>query len=137
MPDINVGAISEALNDKVDRDNRNVDNTAGADAVIEYQAPDPNSDYKWYRKYRSGWVEQGGKTTQTATSSVDATINLPVEMQDAEYTVTFSVCSSVANDGAESSVLAQTVTTISLHADSMASASGTKGFLWEVKGMAA
>jgi hypothetical protein len=110
---------------------------AGADYVVETQLPTALNDYTWYRKYKSGWVEQGGKTTQTATSSVDATITLPVEMQDAEYTVTFSVCSSVTNDGAESSVLAQTVTTISLHADSMASASGTKGFLWEVKGVAA
>ena len=109
----------------------------GYDYVIESQSPTAENNYTWYRKYKSGWVEQGGKTTQTATSSVDATIMLPVEMQDTEYTVTLSVCSSVTNDGAESSVLAQTVTTISLHADSMTSTSGAKGFLWEVKGMAA
>ena len=107
------------------------------DTVVAFQLPDANNGYKWYRKYASGWVEQGGKTTQTATSSVDATITLPVEMQDTEYTVTFSVCSSVANDGAESSVLAQTSVGMNLHADSMSSTSGTKGFMWEVKGMAA
>ena len=109
----------------------------GYDYVVQSQLPTAQNNYTWYRKYKSGWVEQGGKTTQTATSSVDATITLPVEMQDTEYTITFSVCSNVANDGAESSVLAQTVTTISLHADSMTSTSGAKGFLWEVKGMAA
>ena len=136
MSDINIGQITEALNDKTDRDMRNVDNTAGADAVIAYQTPDPNNDYKWYRKYASGWVEQGGKTTQTATSSVNATILFPVEMQGTEYTITFSVCSSVANDGAESSVLVQTSVGMNLHADSMSSTSGTKGFMWEVKGMA-
>lgn len=136
MTDINIGAISEALNDKTDRDMRNVDNTAGADAVIEYQIPNADNDYTWYRKYKSGWVEQGGITTQTATSSVNATILFPVEMQGTEYTITFSVCSSVANDGAESSVLAHTRVGMNLHADSMSSTSGTKGFMWEVKGMA-
>lgn len=60
MSDINIGAISEALNDKVDRDNRNVDTGAKADAVIDYQAPTAENDYTWYRKYASGWVEQGG-----------------------------------------------------------------------------
>lgn len=110
---------------------------AGADYVVESQLPTAQNNYTWYRKYKSGWIEQGGKTTQTASSSVDATIILPVEMQDTEYTITFSVCSSVANDGAESSVLAQTATTISLHADSMTSTSGTKGFMWEICGMAA
>ena len=110
---------------------------AGADYVVESQLPTAQNNYTWYRKYESGWIEQGGKTTQTATSSVDATILFPVEMQDEEYTVTFSVCSSVANDGAESSVLTQTRVGMNLHADSMSSTSGTKGFLWEVKGMAA
>ena len=117
--------------------NGKADVSTVAHVVIEFQAPTASNNYTWYRKYADGWVEQGGKTTQTATSSVDATITLPIEMQDTEYIVTFSVCSSVANDGAESSVLAQTATTIRLHADSMASASGTKGFMWEVKGMAA
>ena len=84
MTDINIGAISEALNDKVDRDNRNVDNTAGADAVVEYQAPDPNNDYKWYRKYKSGWVEQGGIVTETSTVA-QKSIVFPVEMADANY----------------------------------------------------
>ena len=37
MTDINIGQITEALNDKTDRDLQNVNNTAGADAVIEYQ----------------------------------------------------------------------------------------------------
>lgn len=104
--------------------------------VIEFQAPTAQNNYTWYRKYADGWVEQGGKTTQTATSSVNAAILLPVEMQGTEYTITFSVCSSVANDGAESSVLAQTSVGMNLHADSMSSTSGTKGFMWEVKGMA-
>ena len=109
---------------------------ADADYVVESQLPTAQNNYTWYRKYKSGWIEQGGKTTQTATSSVDAIILFPVEMQDTEYTVTFSVCSSVANDGAESSVVAQTRVGITLHADSMTSTSGTKGFMWKICGVA-
>lgn len=60
MADINIGAITEALNDKSDRDLRNVDTTAKADAVIDYQEPTSANNYTWYRKYKSGWVEQGG-----------------------------------------------------------------------------
>ena len=94
MSDINIGAITEALNDKSDRDLRNVDNTAGADAVIEYQLPTEENGYTWYRKYKSGWVEQGGQTSNftntTANSSGDKTITLPIEMRDTKYYVSAS-----------------------------------------------
>ena len=59
MADIDFGQLSEALNDKSDRDLRNVDTTAKADAVIDYQEPTAENNYTWYRLYKSGWVEQG------------------------------------------------------------------------------
>lgn len=142
MVQLAISATDEALETctaitaQVATNTSDISTLQGYDYVVQSQLPTAQNNYTWYRKYKSGWVEQGGKSTQTATSSVDATITLPVEMQDTEYNVTFSVCSSVANDGAESSVLAQTVTTISLHADSLTGTSGTKGFIWEVKGMA-
>lgn len=80
MSDINVGAISEALNDKMDRDLQNVDTVSGADAVIEYQLPTVENGYKWYRKYASGWVEQGG--TEWVENN---TITLSVVMANTEY----------------------------------------------------
>lgn len=82
MSDINIGQFAEALNDKADRDLHNVDNTAGGDAVIEYQLPTSSNNYTWYRKYKSGWVEQGG--TLSGSSSSD-TINFPVTMADGNY----------------------------------------------------
>jgi hypothetical protein len=86
MTDINVGAISEALNDKTDRDMRNVDTTAKADAVIDFQVPTAENNYTWFRKYASGWVEQGrGLYIQ---SSATETISLPIEMSSAQYTLT-------------------------------------------------
>lgn len=52
------------------------------DYVIEsWKAVDGSS---WYRKYRSGWVEQGGHTSTGATADV---ITLPVEFADTDYTV--------------------------------------------------
>ena len=74
---IDTGAILEALNDKTDRDCRNVDTTAGADVVIEYQVPTSANNYTWYRKYASGWVEQGGYVA-SATNNTQPNINLVV-----------------------------------------------------------
>lgn len=34
-----------------------------ADYVIEWQAPSAENNYTWYRKYKSGWIEQGGTST--------------------------------------------------------------------------
>ena len=84
MSDINIGAITEALNDKSDRDLRNVDNTAGADAVIDYQEPTAANNYTWYRKYKSGWVEQGGLCSGTAENNP---VTMSIEMRDTEYQV--------------------------------------------------
>lgn len=60
---INLGAMGEALNDKMDRDGLNADIKPaagyGVDYVVEWKAP-TESDPSWYRLYASGWIEQGG-----------------------------------------------------------------------------
>lgn len=86
MADIDFGRISESLNEKSDRDLRNVDNTAGADAVIDYQEPTSANNYTWYRKYKSGWVEQGG-TIVVGSSNQQYTISLPYAMATTEHTL--------------------------------------------------
>lgn len=65
-----------------------------ADYVVEWQVPTDLNGYTWYRKYKSGWVEQGG--SPTGKSSTVYTGTLPVEMVDTNYTlvVTFNVKSS-------------------------------------------
>lgn len=40
-----------------------VNSLAGADYVVEYKT---NSDGSWYRKYKSGWIEQGGVQVWTS-----------------------------------------------------------------------
>lgn len=127
MSDINIGAITEALNDKSDRDLRNVDNTAGADAVIEYQVPTAENDYTWYRKYKSGWVEQGGYT-----SMVDAvaTIALPITMSDTNY-VLFVFQEKNADGQNVPGITAKTASSFSINPSSSANGS------WQVSGMSA
>lgn len=84
MAEINIGQISEALNDKADRDLHNVDTTVKADAIIDFQAPTAENNYTWYRKYKSGWVEQGGAIIGL-TDWADRTITLPITMRDRGY----------------------------------------------------
>jgi hypothetical protein len=101
MADINIGAISEALNNKADRDLNNtdvqsrLDNKANTDlsnipSAYDYVVQTYKSGTTWYRKYKSGWIEQGGKQTGNASLNLGSagtigTITLPVEMKDTNY----------------------------------------------------
>ena len=61
---------------------------ASADYVVAWQNPTAENNYTWYRKYKSGWVEQGGLFTPKGTSTgggTIATIALPIEMSDDKY----------------------------------------------------
>ena len=62
---------------------------SNADYVVESQLPTAENNYTWYRKYKSGWVEQGGETTNNANS-----VTLPIEMADTHYTVIRTQCGS-------------------------------------------
>lgn len=57
-----------------------VTDMSGTDYVIAYQAPTADNKWSWYRKYKSGWIEQGGV--------LSATVTLPVVMANANYTIT-------------------------------------------------
>lgn len=62
-----------------------------SDYVIQTQFPTADNNYKWYRKYKSGWVEQGGIITGLTSGSIswtNKTINLVVEMADTNYYIT-------------------------------------------------
>ncbi len=71
MSDINFGAITEALNDKADRDLNNM--TANIDYVVESY----NDGTNWYRVYKSGWVEQGAKFPTNSTNIESITFLKP------------------------------------------------------------
>jgi hypothetical protein len=55
------------------------------DYVIETQIPTAENNYTWYRKYKSGWVEQGG--TGNTSNQNDANITLPIRMSDTHYVI--------------------------------------------------
>ena len=92
---------TETVNDKADRNLVNSVPTAqfaqllldaGIDTVIASQLPTAENNYTWYRKYKSGWVEQCGRTstfTNTAAASSGAkTVVLPITMADTAYSAT-------------------------------------------------
>lgn len=103
----------------------------GYDYVVAYQTPTPENSYTWYRKYKSGWVEQGGVK---AAASLQ-TIQLPVEMADRYYTVLLTDKRNAnSRDGNENSqVLYPNCTTTSLYVF----INSNCNVYWEVKGMAA
>lgn len=80
------GITVEVLNDKLDADLGNC-KYLKFDAVIDWQEPTASNNYTWYRLYKSGWVEQGGRK-YAAGSAQNITVNLPIQMADVNYSIT-------------------------------------------------
>ena len=143
MPEeITPGQILEALNNKMDRDGMN--GTDGCDFVVEYQMPDANNNYTWYRKYASGWVEQGGATV--AGQATPVTVNLPIAMANGKYQIQLTPQITDSTDYTYTLARIATVrnsnnytnnTTSFMYAVTSISGASTVSVVWEVKGMAA
>lgn len=61
-----------------------------ADYVVEYQNPTAENNYSWYRKYKSGWVEQGGKVSfgnLAENAASVSSVNFLITMTDTNYNV--------------------------------------------------
>lgn len=129
-----VGGMTEQMNDKMDTDGRNGANTV--DYVVEWQLPTAANNYTWYRKYKSGWVEQGGYGA-AGTSYSGAVISLLVEMSDNTYSITLAVDNG-ENYNYPTTVRYSNRTTTSFNATGTYSGGyAAYRFTWEVKGMAA
>lgn len=78
--------VDGLLATKADTDLGNI--PTNYDYVVEKQNPTSANGYTWYRKYKSGWVEQGGTMTfpVAGTSITTKTINFPIEMANTNYT---------------------------------------------------
>lgn len=97
-----------------------------AHEVIEFQAPSAQNNYTWYRKYRDGWVEQGGTTTiNTATA-------IPIIMADSNYTLV-AIAQSAAGITQAMATLATTKSTNSITISSFAT--GGVSVDWQISGM--
>ena len=92
-----------------------------ADYVVEWQAPTDLNNYTWYRKYKSGWVEQGvtGK----------GVITLPIPMANTQYSIVATRLSSSADFLVSAISVSTTQIQINL-------SSGTSAY-WKVCGMGA
>lgn len=127
---IDVNYIADVLNNKMDLDMGNL--APNIDYVIDYQQPTSANNYTWYRKYKSGWIEQGGYVTVSSGSS--NTVGFLLEMADTNYCALISSNSSYYGAGeANNTVLRSSTTYITVNSGSHIESQ----FSWEVKGMSA
>lgn len=110
---------------------------AGADYVVESQLPTAQNNYTWYRKYKSGWVEQGGVGTQSGSTSVTATITFPVAMADTNYVVSFAGRGSNTSGGSAAGVQYTDESTTGMKIYTGNAATSYTKYCWEIKGVAA
>ena len=115
---------------------------ANADYVVASQLPTSENNYTWYRKYKSGWVEQGGIKKLISNNS-NYSQALPIEMSDTNYTVTIAQCATADSDYSsfyhnQGCVLSRTTTTVTL---SNRRFNGTDTYtidiMWQVSGLSA
>ena len=100
-----------------------------ADYVVESQFPTADNNYTWYRKYKSGWVEQGGYDNSTSST---VSVSFLIGMANTNYT---AVCAYNATD-ADLSNGALTITSRTTTGFSIKKWSNDRT-CWQVSGMAA
>ena len=112
------------------------------DYVIETQLPSAENNYIWYRKYKSGWVEQGGYNFMNGyVRNEYFVITLPITMADANYTVSLNFESKTQNyhTGTDFFLFSDNYTTTSFHY--LARGGDSNNYKvsssWQVSGMAA
>ena len=107
-----------------------------ADYVIETQLPTAENNYMWFRKYKSGWIEQGGFFSLSGSwgsgSAPSKSIILPCPMSNNKYCITMARGSS---DGMILTSICQNLTTTGFNIINYctASSSAVSGW-WRVEG---
>lgn len=92
---ITIGQLTEALNNKFDL-------PAGVpqdaiDYVVEFKRP-TTDDPTWYRKYKSGWIEQGGQVLSLARGATSEVVFL-IPFTNNNYALTFGTFGEGFNAG--------------------------------------
>lgn len=133
------GITSETLNGKADADLGNI--PANYDYVVESQLPTDANGYTWYRKYKSGWVEQGGRCTVPATNAYSAssvTVTLPVPIQIPESAVlSYSGLNSSEKFANCENQASLTTTTVTIGRwNNGNSTAATRSYMWVLYGQA-
>lgn len=112
----------------------------GCDFVIESQFPSADNNYTWYRKYNSGWVEQGGYSDGAGAA---IQISLIKEMCDSKYTIMLTGLLTSGTAGATTSVstnagqITSTDFSVNNYIENGSNKGTGIGFWWEVRGMGA
>jgi len=100
---------------------------ANADYVVEFQAPTAANGLGWYRKYKSGWVEQGGRNFGNKT------VVFPIPMKNSDYAWTLNSLYDNANSAPYNELGELSTKT----ATGFTKAGNAQTFIWTVRGMAA
>lgn len=119
-----LGDVSQIGDNIVAIDTRTMGMT---DYVIESQFPTAENNYTWFRKYKSGWVEQGGYSSMT---DAVLTISFPITMSNTNYTLL--VFQEKNADGQNvPGITAKTTSSFSINP------SGSANGSWQVSGFSA
>lgn len=106
------------------------------DWVVESQLPTAENNYTWYRKYKSGWVEQGQGLIYAKSSTI-TTHTLPIEMSNTNYTIAItSNMNNSATGGYSSGIDSITTTSFNTRGWNTGTSYGNT-FSWYVCGIAA
>lgn len=57
------------------------------DTLVAFQEPNAGNGYKWYRKYASGWVEQGQQYVYCAPRTAGTIFTYPITMKNPQNIV--------------------------------------------------
>lgn len=119
-----------------------VPTAATADYVVEWQAPTDLNNYTWYRKYKSGWVEQGGRCTVPATNSYNSSsvsTTLPVSiLNSAAGVLLYSGLGAAENFANCENQATLTTTTVTIGRwNNGTSTAAARPYSWTVYGMSA
>ena len=114
-PDIDVSALAEALNEKMDRDMYNKATN------IHYIVETWHSGTEWYRVWSDGWIEQGGVVSRTASL---LQINLNTPFTSTNYVVQATMGETTASTKNVSGLIVGTQTTSSFYVGNDNSAFG-------------
>ena len=106
------------------------------DYVVESQEPTAENGYTWYRKYKSGWVEQGGIVFPTTSTLTRVSVTLPITMGNTVYSVQVTGGDNIAEAGVFSYYTNRTTTGFEI-LYSHTTSSYTIGDSWQVSGVSA
>lgn len=135
-----IESINATISEIVSSLNTIIGRTEGLlDYVIESQLPTAENNYTWYRKYKSGWVEQGGYVAGGG-SGVLVSLIKPMSNTNYQINLTGFLHSGTAGNTASVSTDSGVVTTTHFYVNNYVENGSNKGtgvgFWWTVSGIA-